>query len=434
MPTRIMGADVVARLNDFSLVGLAQSIEYTPNFNAEDIYELGNTAKVDTALEVDLTGSIEFKDAGAIPGLLARMNPTRNPSTGAFTGYQYASGSANGKNAYTLAQSDMDEMIFDLFIHEKTDQINFNRSICLPRCFLTGLSGRADANGTGSFTMNFANDAIIGLDAPNHDARSYYATRTSGTTATIQLATLPMTNWDIVYVYVNERRFRKVNTDATYFTLTPATGVITVTTTESYVIPVDAIIRVIVYKTAAPLSAWSTVASGEQGTTARYLKGFQTSVYIAPSSVSAPVASEQWMKVQSCDWNFDFKNTVLKQIAYNSLGTSTYFRGAVYPFDITLNATVLESDWLDWKAVLDTTVKTFAGDVTNSTYDFAPVSLKNSFNVVIIQYTRAGAKVAEYRFTDMRVDGAGTKAQVGDNNQTSWSLKGTQYTVIGYNA
>lgn len=433
MPTRIIGSDVVARLNEFSLVGLAQSVEYTPNMNAQDIMELGNTGKVDTAMEFELTGSIELMDAGALPGLFARMNLVRNAS-GVPTGYQYASGGAGGKNAYTLTQADMDEMIFDLLLHEKPDQVNFGRSVYIPRCFMTSFNGRAQADGMSSATVNYAADFLAGFDSPFHDVKSYFATRTTGASFTLQNITLPATNWDIAVFYINERRFTKIATDPTYGTFTPATGVVALTTSESYTIPTDATIRCLLYKTTSPLTAWSTVASGEQGTTARYLKGYQTSLYIAPSSVSAPTAAEQWLKVQSCDWSFDFKNTTLKQIAYNSLGSAVYFRGATYPFDITINATVLESDWLDWKAVLDPAVKTFSGDVTKSMYDLAPASLKSSFNFVMVQYTRAGAKVAEYRFTDMRVDGMGTAIRVQDNNQITWSLKGTQYSIIGYNA
>jgi len=433
MPTRIIGSDVAARINSFNLVGMVQSIDYTPNFNAQDIYELGNTAKVDTALETEYTGTIELMDTGALPGLLARMKPVRD-SAGVPTGILYASGGASGKNAYTITQTDMSEMIFDLLLHERTDQVYFNRSVYIARAFLTSFSGRAAADGVGSCTLNFASDFVGGFDSPYHDVRSYFATRTSGSTFTLQNITLPATNWDIAVFYINERRFTKVNTDPTYGTFTPASGLVTLTTTESYSIPADAYIRCLLYKSTSPSSLFQSVNSGEQGTTARYLKGFQTSVFIAPSSISAPVSSEQWMKLQSCDWSFDFKNTVLKQIAYSSLGSSTYYRGAVYPFDITLNATALEADWLDWKAVLDPSVKTFSGDITNSMYDLQPTSLKSSFNVVIQQFTRAGAKVAEYRFSDMRVDGLGTAVRVGDNNQLTWSLKGTQYTIIGYNA
>ena len=64
MPTRILGSDVDVRLNNYALVGMAQSVEWTPNFNAQDIYQLGDTAVVDRALEFDLTGSHELMDTG----------------------------------------------------------------------------------------------------------------------------------------------------------------------------------------------------------------------------------------------------------------------------------------------------------------------------------------------------------------------------------
>lgn len=430
MTLRVNASDKILRINDYALVGLVQNFEYSPALNAEDVFELGNPNRVDTSFEYEATGSFELLDSGALPGILARAIIQRD-SSNVPTGYMYASGGANGKNAYTISEADLEEVMFDLIEHERTDFGNFNRSFVMPRCFLTGISGRADTNGMASVTLNFANDFAFGAPTPYHDQKSVRCVRSSGTTIT----TTPLTLWTgyaIAYVYVNERRFRTTNTDPTYVTFTtPASGLITFTTTEGYVVPLDAQIRVIMYKTSGS-TQFLSVNSGEQGTTATHIKGYMVSMYIAPVSASAPTSPEQWLRVQSVDYNIDLKVQVLKQIAQNLMGSAVYARVATYPFDIAVNASVTETDWVDWKAILN---KTFPGnDFYQDSYDLVPASLKTSFNIVMVQYTRAGTKLCEYRFTDMRVDSQGMRVAVQGVGEVTWSFKGTKFTIVGYNA
>lgn len=430
MTIRVNASDKILRINDYALVGLVQNFEYSPALNAEDVFELGNQARVDTSFEYEATGSFELMDSGALPGILARAIVQRDASN-IPTGYMFSSGGAGGKNAYTITEADLKEVMFDLLEHERTEAALFNRSFVMPRCFLTGISGRADVNGMASVSLNFANDFAYGAPSPYQDQRSIRCTRSSGTTMTTTPLTA-WTGWSIAYVYVNERRFRTTNTDPSYVTFTtPASGLITITTTEGYVIPTDAHIRVLLYKT-SPSTLFQSVSSGEQGTTATHLKGYMVSMYIAPASASAPTAPEQWLRVQSMDYNIDLKVQVLKQIAQNLMGSTVYARVATYPFDIGLNASVTETDWADWKAVLN---KAFPGnDFYADSYDLVPASLKTSFNIVMIQYTRAGTKLCEYRFTDMRVDSQGMRVAVQGIGEITWSFKGTKVTLVGYNA
>ncbi len=114
-----------------------------------------------------------------------------------------------------------------------------------------------------------------------------------------------------------------------------------------------------------------------------------------------------------------------------------FARTPLYPFDITANATVLETDWADWKVILDTTAKPFANtgtDVYGESYDFSPASLKPTFALVVQYRTLANTLLQTWRFTDMRIDGYGQRTQVGGHAEITWTLKGTAFTLIGLSA
>ena len=88
MAFQILSSDKVLRLNDFAVLGLVQSLDWSPAFNAQDVFELGNSAKVDTSLELETSGTLELMSSGGMPGLLARVITLRDGS-GAFLGYKY---------------------------------------------------------------------------------------------------------------------------------------------------------------------------------------------------------------------------------------------------------------------------------------------------------------------------------------------------------
>lgn len=507
MPNQLLGSDKILRLNDSSLLGLVQSVEWTPNFNAQDIFELGKDSKVDTGLELEITGSIELNAAGGLPGLLARMIPVRDAS-GNFSSYTYSSSGASGRNAYTFVQNDLKEAQFDLSIYEKTDQTNWNRSVVLPRVFLTSISGRVDSNGIASGTMNFAGEFVVGLPSPYHEVKCIPAMVGIGTDANKLIlldGTITTTNWTILYAYVNERRLRTTTTDAAWCAFDSTFPKVAVTGLNVTTDFRDAICRVLVYRTASPSStfpaipapftgqaqgaqtgttlqdsdeAWSvngfaeynvTITSGTgvgqvrrvvsntatiltvtpawsinpvtldskysiylRDTTAFAVRGYQADMFIAPANAVSPTSSEQWLKVQSVDWNLDMKVEALRQIAFTSLGTSVYCRVPTFPFDVSANMTVYETDWKDWKAILN---KTFPGnDKYQDSYDLAPDNIKPLFALVVVLRTRSGATLQTLRFLDMRVDGYGNRVNIGGRSEISWSMRGTQFTVIGANA
>lgn len=427
MGQQILGSDKILRINDFALLGMVQSFDWAPAFNTQDIFELGRTTKVASAQELETNGSFEVLSIGGTPGLLARMLVERTAS-GVFTGYMYDQGGAGGKNAYTITEADLTEASFDIICHERSNQTVYDRSTVLPRCFLTSIAGRAEAGGQASETFNFGGDFVVGMPDPYHDVRAIPAVRTTSSTAT--MADTSMTGYTLLYFYIDERRLRTTNTDAVYATMSNA-GVVTIT---GMTIPANAVMRAIVYKT-VPGSTFPVLNDSDRTTTSFFTQGWQASIYIAPADEENPTADEQWLRVQSIDWNIDMRVEALRQIAYNAAGTAIYCRLPTLPFNITANASAYESDWADWRAILDPTVKSFPGnDKYADTYDLAVTSIQGTFNLVIIYYTKNGTKLQEWRFTDMVLDGRGQRVVVQGRAEINWSFRGTGFTLEGYNA
>ena len=216
---QVLGSDKILRINDEALLGMVQSSDWSPNFNAQDIYEMGKQTKLTTAMELETSGTIEVQSIGGLPGILARMIVAR--AGGNVTGYMYASGGtagvnvsggASGKNSYSITEANLTEAVFDLTIHERTDQLAFDRSTVLPRCFLASVSGRADANGQASETINWQGDFVAGCPSPYHDVRTVAAIISAvgnGTSvsATVTIPAAYQTNWTALYVFVNECRY-----------------------------------------------------------------------------------------------------------------------------------------------------------------------------------------------------------------------------------
>lgn len=434
---QVLGTDKALRLNDESLLNLVSSFDWSPNFNAQDVFEMGTTTKIDTSMELETSGSFEMSSVGNTAGLLARMKVMRD-GTGAFTGYMYDAAGASGKNGYTLTQDDMNELKFDVIMHEKPDQKTFSRSLYLPQCYLTGMSGRIDANGAATETYNFAGQFVTGFTAPFHDIRSVSATRTSGTTCTLSDATIDSTTHTLAFVFIDGQPITSKATDATYGTL-GASGLITLTTTEGYVIPTGAHIQACVYQT-VPGTVFPTTTAANRFKTSTsvpisYVKGYMANVYIAPVTAGAPTTQEKWLRVQSMDWNIDLRVDTLKQISQNKQGSSIYARVPTFPLSISANASVIESDWADWKKMLSGSSKTFTGtgSVHDNTYDFAPENVQPKFAVVVDYFTKGGVKMQNWQFLDMRIDGYGSRQSVGGRGEVSWSLRGTEFTLTGTN-
>lgn len=427
--TQVLGTDKSIRLNDYNTLGLVQNFNWAPNFNAQDVFELGRTTRLDTLMELETSGSFELSSAGNLAGLIARMKPKFTANE--FVGYEYApSASGTGVNAYTYNQDQLTDLKFDLIQHERTEQLNYDRATYLGCCYPTSFAGRVDATGMAMDTVNWAGLYVVGFPSPFHDIRAVACTRASGTTATVT-GGITATSHTLAYVTVDGRPVRTVADGGVSASF--ATSTITFT---GLTLPVGATIMAVFHKTTAPNTTWSTVHSPNTvgtGANAVYgVRGFQANVYIAPVNAGNPTSSEQWLKVQSVDYNLDMRVEALRQVAFNSQGTTIYTRVPTLPFNTTVNATVNEADWADWKQLLQN--KTFSGgNIYNNTYDFAPNNLKSSFAVVIDYFTKGGTKIQTVRLDDLRVDGMGNRINVGGRGEVTWSFRGSAFQVQGFN-
>lgn len=432
MGLQVLASDRILRMNDFGLLGMIQNHEAQANTNPEEIFELGRTSKVDTSFELETQGSFDVIAIGNTAGLMARMMPVRNPTTLAFSGMRFSG--ASNKNAYCFTEADMTEMQFDLVVHERPDQKSFSRSHWYPRCFVQNISGRADAAGNATETFQWGGNFLATFNTPYHDIVSVFATVTNSTTVALTGTAPDSSTHTLVYVYVDDRRFRNDTTaDATTFTHTGTT--LTLNTTEGYAIPADALVRAVFYKTSSPSTTFPSVQASERGTTAFYVKGYQVNLYLGPADPDAPLDSEKWLRAQNCDYNIDLRSEQLRQLSLNTAGSAIYCRVPTLPFTITANVTAYEADLIWWRQIM---TKTPGTDVYTDSYDFDPSSLKgdpsNPLRIVIRYYTKAGVLLQETQFLDMVVETVGERTAVGGRAERTLSLRGTALKVCGYNA
>ena len=430
MGLQVLASDKLLRMNNFSLLGMVQTHEVQAQTNATDVFELGRTTKVDTALELETSGSLELLSIGNTAGMLARMVVKR--TAGAFVGFFYSG--AGNKNNYCFTEADLVDAQFDLVVYEKPDQLTFTRSMWLPRCFLTTISGRAEAGGLASETYSWGGQDLVGLETPYHDIIATPCTVATSTTLTSSDATATSANYTLLYVYVDDQRFRNNSTaDATKFSHSGVT--LTVVTTEGYTIPANAVCRAVFYKTTSPSTTFPTVTTTDRGTTAFYVRGAQVNLFICPDDPDAPLASEKWLRVQSLDYTIDLRSEQLRQLNFSQNGSSIYCRVPTLPFDISVNASTYESDWLDWKAMIN---KTFPGNnVYEDSFDFNPNTMKgdaaNPISAVLHYRTKGNALLQETQFTDLRLESPAERTTVQGRGEITWAFRGTALKICGYN-
>jgi hypothetical protein len=429
--TQVLGTDKALRLNNYNTLGLVQNFNWAPNFNAQDVFELGRTTRLETLMELETSGSFEVSAAGNLAGMIARMKVVTNESTGAFEGFEYApTASGTGVNGYSYDQDDLANLKFDLVLHEKTEQKNFNRSTYLACCYPTTLTGRVDANGMAMDTVNWSGLFVVGFPSPYHDVRTIPMAK-SGTSTFSLLDSGYTSGWTLAYVTVDGIPYTTDTTAPVYATMTGGT----VTMSGGFVVPTGVVSMATLYKN-TPNTLWSNVHTpdtvGSDSSAVFGVRGFQANVYIAPLDASTPVASDQWLRVQSLDYSIDLRIETMRQIAFNDQGTSVYHRAPTYPLTMTVNATVMETDWADWKTLLD---KSFdSGDgVYENTYDFAPRYMKREFAVIVDYFTKDGTKIQRLSFPDLRVDGMGSRIAVGGRGEITWTFVGSAMEVEGYN-
>jgi hypothetical protein len=438
MGKQILSSDKIVRLNNYSLLGLVQSSDLAPNFGAQDINELGRIERVDTAYELESSGSFTLESSGGMAGLLARMLPTRTAS--AFTGFLYSgAGASTNKNAYTITEADVHELQFDIVQYEQPDQANFTRSVVVPRAFPATITGRLDANGMGTETINWQAQELYGFDTPYHDVIMTTATRTTSTTATVLDTTVTSAAYTLIYVWIDEVRYRTVNTDPSYVTF--AANVITFVGGDT--IPADAIVRAVAYKTTSPSTTFPQLVADQRGTVAFYIKGWQADMFLGVADVDNPSNTERLQKVQSADWSIDFNLQPLRQILKNTAGTAIYCRVPTTPYVVSLTCSLYESDWAEWRKILNadgaSTPKfpTSGNDVYTDSYDWAPTNLKGSSDVPLISvlryYTKAGNLLQSVKFSDLRMESQSDRIAVGGRAEIQLGLRGTKFEFEGAN-
>lgn len=455
---QVLGTDKALRLNHFNTLGLVNSFDWSPNFNAQDILELGRTTKVATSMELETSGTFEVGSAGMLAGLLARMIP-KTDGAGNTIGFQYtptyASGTPSGKNEYVFTQDDLTRLKFDILLHEKTEQVAYDRTTYLPCAYLTGFSGRFDANGTASDTFNWAGQFVAGFPKPYHDVVSIVATRTAAAAASLDSATatalgVSQTTHDVAFIVIDGVPYNsnpKLPNGETNNAIAGWSGAteVTVAGSDNIVFPVGSHIQVCLSKKPAqsPETDFAAINTPDRlgtGTGAvYYVKGYQTNLYIAPADPENLTSADRWLRVQSLDYSVDLRVEPLRQIAVNPQGSSVYARVPTLPFTITVNASVTEADWQEWKALLETGVtgsgkKTFAGSgpVMENVYEFSPNVLKPDFVVIAESFSRDGTKIQRMEFGDLRVDGFGSRTNVGGRGEITWTFRGTGFSVEGF--
>lgn len=437
MGKQILGSDKIIRLNGFSLIGLVQSLDSSPTLNVTEITELGRQSRVDASMELETSGSFELEASGGTAGLLARMIPRR--VGGAFSSFLYSgSGTGSNKNAYTIDETMITEMQFDMVVYERPDQTNFSRSGYFPRCFVNTVSGKIDSSGMGTETIAWSGEEEYGFDTPFHDILATPFTRTSPTSATSIDATVN-SGYTLVYFHVDEKRYRTVNTDANF--VTAVTGVVTITGGDT--IPTDAICRGVFYKTTAPSSTFPSLVDAQRGTVAFYLKGWQADVFLDVADVNNPATAEKLLKVQSADYSIEFNLEPLRQIALNPAGTSVYCRVPTTPFKISFSCSMYESDWNEWKRLFvrggasSPKFPSSGNTVYTDSYDFLPANLKgdstNPLTAAVRQYTKNGNTLQTLQFPDLYLDSYSNRVNVGGRAEVALGFKGTRFAFVGAN-
>lgn len=441
MGKQILGSDKILRINNYSLLGLVQSSDWNPTFNATDVNELGNQQRVDTSIEVEASGSLEVMAAGGMPGLIARMIPKR--TNGSFVGYLYSgAGASTNKNQYTITEADIVEAQFDLVTHQRPEQVLFTRSTYVPRAFLSSISGRVDSSGMGSESISWESSQSYGFDTPYHDIVAVPMTRTSTTTATIinsDEVTVNATSYTLAYVYVDEKEYRGATSgDANHATF--ATTIITLVGGDT--IPADAICRGVFYKTGSPSSTFPALVDARRGTVAYYVKGWQADLFLDVANVDTPLTSEKLLKVQSADYAIDFNLQPLRQISLNVAGTSVYCRVPTTPFSVTLNCSMYESDWNEWKRLFlrggtNPKFPSSGNNVWTEVFEFKPSVLlgsrENNLDAVLRFYTKAGNTLQDIQFRDLRIESYTNRTSVGGRAEVSLGFRGTGFTLKGSN-
>lgn len=458
---QVRAKDTVLKLNQFAAINAVQSFDWDPTFNEQYSEQLGDENNFAFSAQPEVSGSFELQSTGATVAFLKRMINSFD-GTGEFQGSVADVDGDN--NAGTVRAKDLEYSVFDIMECKKPND-TFDRTLLLPRAFLTSLSFRADANGNAMETMNFEGDLAEVYQGTFRDLTTIPVTRDSGSSTT---AAGPVgfsfdtdggdvaADYTIEYLMVDNVRIdaadltvASVDPDSTpdsgdeYNTITvgPGAGELTLGSRLSLVI----------YKKAP-----GSVPTIENPTTARFVRGDDIDIWLVPRFTDGsgnpvteaafqadPVTNSddnlaaladgtlntmtfgdpsRFLRVQSVDMNIDLRREALREIKKNPRNTTVYYRAATFPLAASASATVLETDLADWGKLIN---KTGDDDVLNLG-DFEKYQWQ-----IVCRYYVGDTVLQTVAATDMRVNGRGARISVGGRAEVSWSFIGSELVVEG---
>lgn len=445
---QIQGKDSVVKLNWYPAMNSIQNFEWTPAFNEEYYKELGNEGYAAYSIQPDLTGSFDMTATGSTVAFLRRMILDYT-SDGEFIGYDAGDPADSDHNTGTITGADLEMAVFEL-IESKQANMDFDRSTVLPRCFLSSVAMRADANGTASETYNFEGELSDVFLDPYHDVVSIPLTRASDTVLAIpdvpgtaaaykcEVSGGPDTgtaDWMIAYLMIDEKQITGVDLDADQ-TLD------TITLLNGFEAPIGARLALVIYKKVAG----TLPTLGAPPSNARFLRADDISIFLVNktdldiyaeadlngSAVTAVLTeANTLLRAQTADLNIDLRREVLRQIKKSDSG-SIYYRAATYPLNITASVTMFESDLSDWARIQD---KEFTGSEVATVIDLEKVLNLKDFESpewqLVIRYYLDDEVVQTSALCDAKVSGRTYRISPDGRAEVTWNLTGSLIKISG---
>lgn len=454
---QIQGKDSVVKLNWYTALNSIQNFQWTPAFNEEYYKELGNEGYAATSTEPDLSGSFDMQATGSTVAFLRRMIMAFT-GPGEFNAYKAGTPDLTTHNAGTVTGKDLEFAVFDLIENKKANEV-FDRSTILPRCLLSGISIKADANGTATETYSFEGELAEVFRTPYHDLISVPLTRDATTPTTkMMVPNVPGTglpykvevsagtnvanaDYIIAYMMIDDKRINGVSTEMTpNWTMMTFNGFINLINGNTA--PLGARLALVIYAK----TAGSFPTLGAPPSTARFLRSDDVSIWLVKKTdidlyaqsdlnggavTTALTDARLFLRVQSCDINVDLRRQVLRQIKKSSNG-SIYHRAATYPLNITASATVFETDMADWSRLQG---KDFTGSEVATTIDLTKVLNLTDFEnlnwQLVVRYYKGSTLLQTTALCDAQVSGRSYRVASDGRAEVTWNFTGSLFKVSG---
>lgn len=448
---QIQGKDSVLKINQYAAINAVQSFDWNPTFNEEYFTELGNADYTAYAISPEVTASFEQNATGSTVAFLKRM--IQKFTTGTFDGYLAGmdpTDPAYADNLGLITGTDLEFAVCDLIEAKKANEL-FTRSTILPRCHLSQLQFRADANGHATETFNFEGDLAEVYRSPYQDIISVPLVKGTGNTLIIP------TDLDAVYKICDEAD-KATATDETHVALfvmidnvkvgttgTPSfTWEVTtnscdnICTITGYTLTGGERTHVVAYKTGVTGdTAANTMPTIDNPTSARFVRADDIDIFLVPTStdLSAPATGDAlnavdlsanvFLRVQSADMSVDLRREALRQIKKNDQNSSVYYRAATYPLQVTATATVFETDLKDWAKIVNKEAVTNAplnlGDFESAQYQ------------LVFRYYKGTETLQTIVLEDARITGRTYRNAPGARAEVTWNLSGSKFRIGGSN-